>query len=168
MASAKNKAKAGPAKAAAATPAKKGSGAYLFALIGVIFLGLMVFAAPALVLFVVGCTPAMVAFIIDREPGRNATLAVTAANVAGVAPFVVELVMKGATMARAVAMISDVFVIAVMFGTAGIGWLLVLGMPKVAAVYIEVTNETKIKMMRREQQRLVEEWGTGIKAPSKG
>jgi len=41
-------------------------------------------------------------------------------------------------------------------------------MPKVAAIYIEVTNETKIKMMRREQQRLVEEWGTGIKAPSKG
>ena len=168
MAPAKNKAKAAPAKSANAAPVKKGGGAYLFMLVGVIFLGLMVFAAPALVLFVVGCTPAMVAFVIDREPGRNATLAVTAANVAGVAPFVVELLMKGATMARAVAMISDVFVIAVMFGTAGIGWLLVLGMPKVAAVYIEVTNETKIKMMRREQQRLVEEWGAGIKAPSKG
>jgi hypothetical protein len=104
----------------------------------------------------------------DRHHPAATARAATAANVAGVAPFVVELLMNGATMPRAVAMISDVFVIAVMFGTAGIGWLLVLGMPKVAAIYIEVTNETKIKMMRREQQRLVEEWGTGIKAPSKG
>jgi uncharacterized membrane protein len=57
-------------------------------------------------------------------------------------------------------MLSDVFV------TAAIGWGLVIGMPKVAAVYIEVTNETKIKLMRREQQRLVEEWGEEITAPS--
>jgi len=63
-------------------------------------------------------------------------------------------------------MLSDVFVIAVMFGAAAIGWGLVIGMPKVAAVYIEVTNETKIKLMRREQQRLVEEWGEEITAPS--
>jgi len=128
----------------------------------------MIFAAPALLVFVVGCVPAMVAFVVDREPDRNATLAVAAANVAGVAPFIVELLINGPTMARAVTMLSDVFVIVVMFGTAGIGWLLVLGMPKVAAVYIEVTNETKIKMMRREQQRLVEEWGAGIKAPTQG
>ncbi len=167
MASSKDKAKAAPAKSAEAPPAKKGGGAYLFMLVGVIFMGLMLFAAPALLVFIVGCVPAMVAFIIDREPGRNATLAVAAANIAGVAPFIVELLVAGPMMARATAMLSDVFVIAVMFGTAGIGWLLVLGMPKVAAVYIEVTNETKIKMMRREQQRLVEEWGTGIKAPSK-
>jgi len=147
-------------------PAKKGGGGYLFAVFGLIMLGLMIFAAPALLLFAVGCIPAMVAYIIDREPGRNATLTVTAANVAGVAPFVVELLMNGASMARALAMLSDVFVIAVMFGTAGIGWMLVLGMPKVASVYIEVTNETKIKLMRREQQRLIEEWGDEVKAPS--
>lgn len=158
MAKAKKKAPAAPEQ-----PANKGSGSYLFALIGLVMLGLMIFAAPALLLFIVGCVPAMVAFIVDREPGRNATLAVTAANIAGVAPFIVELLVNGATMARAVAMLSDVFVIAVMFGTAGIGWMLVLGMPKVAAVYIEVTNETKIKLMRREQQRLVEEWGEEVR-----
>lgn len=163
MASNKDKTKVVPA-----TPVKKGGGTYLFILIGMMFMGLMLFAAPALLVVGVGCVPAIVAFIVDREPGRNATLAVAAANIAGVAPFVVELLINGPTMVRAVNMLSDVFVIAVMFGTAGIGWLLVLGMPRVAAVYIEVTNETKIKMMRREQQRLVEEWGTGIKTPTKG
>jgi len=148
------------------SPAKKGGGSYQFLLVGIVFLCLIIFAAPALLVLVVGSVPAMVAYIVDREPGRNATLAVAAANFAGVAPFIFELLAKGATMDRALTMLSDVFVIAVMFGTAGIGWLLVLAMPKVATVYIEVTNETKIKMMRREQQRLVEEWGAEIKKPA--
>ena len=152
--------------AARKKPAKRGGGAYLFAVIGMILLGLMIFAAPALLLFAVGCIPAMVAYIIDREPGRNATITVTAANVAGVSPFIFDLLLNGATMARALAMPSDVFVIVVMFGTAGVGWLLVLGMPKIAAVYIDVTNEAKIKQMRREQKRLIEEWGDEVMAPA--
>lgn len=166
MAAAKKKAKAGPAKAAPAKSANKGGGAYLFALVGLIVLGLMIFAAPALLLFAVGAIPAMVAYVVDREPGRNATLAVAAANFAGVAPFIFELLVKGPTMDRALGMLTDVFVIAVMFGTAGIGWLLVLGMPRVATVYIEVTNEAKIRQMRREQKRLVEEWGVEITTPA--
>lgn len=167
MAPAKKTAKAAPGKSKPAKSAGKGGGAYVFVLVGLIVLGLMVFAAPALLLFVVGSIPAMVAYIVDREPGRNATLAVAAANFAGVAPFIFELLVAGATMDRALSMLTDVFVIAVMFGTAGIGWLLVLGMPKVATVYIEVTNEAKIKAMRREQKRLVEEWGAGIKVQEK-
>lgn len=161
MAAAKKK-----APAAATKPAKKGGSGYMFSLIGLILVGLMIFAAPSVLLIVVGCIPSMVAFVVDREPVRNATLTVTAANVAGVAPFVVELLMTGPTMVRAIAMVSDVFVIAVMFGAAGIGWLMVISMPKVASVYLEVTNETKIKLMRREQQRLVEEWGEEIRTPS--
>ncbi|MBT3809705.1 MAG: hypothetical protein HOF99_09415, partial [Rhodospirillaceae bacterium] len=110
-------------------PAKQSGSAYMFVVLGMILLGLMIFAAPALLLFAVGCIPAMVAYIIDREPGRNATLTVGAANVAGVAPFIFELLLSGPTMDRALAMLSDVFVVVVMFGTAGVGWLLVLGMP---------------------------------------
>ena len=171
MAPTKKTAKSPPAKSAGeksgrTKPAKRGGDAYVFVLIGLIVLGLMVFAAPALLLFAVGSIPAMVAYVVDREPGRNATLAVAAANFAGVAPFIFELLVKGPSMDRALMMLSDVFVIAVMFGTAGIGWLLVLGMPKIATVYIEVTNEAKIKQMRREQKRLVEEWGAGITVPS--
>lgn len=167
MAPVKKTAKAAPGKSKAAKSAGKGGSPYVFMLVGLIVLGLMVFGAPALLLFVIGSIPAMVAYVVDREPGRNATLAVAAANFAGVAPFIFELLVTGPTMDRALAMLTDVFVIAVMFGTAGIGWLLVLGMPKVATVYIEVTNEAKIKAMRREQKRLVDEWGAGIKVLEK-
>lgn len=150
-------------EAKAAAPKKSGGSTYLVLLVGLTFVGLLVFATPALLLFTIGMVPSMVAFIIDREPGRNAALAVVVTNAAGVTPFIIDLVLNGPTMTRAMVMLSDVFVIAVIYGTAGIGWLLVLGMPKVAAVYLSVTNETKVQMMRREQRRLVEEWGEDVK-----
>jgi hypothetical protein len=56
----------------------------------------------------------------------------------------------------------DVFVLCVMYGTAAIGWSLVLGMPRVAAVYLSVSNEAKVQAMMREQRRLIEEWGEGV------
>lgn len=160
------KPKKAQARGGAGKKKKSGGSAYLFTLIGMIVVGLMVFATPALLLFAIGIVPAMVAMVVDREPGRNATIAVAATNVAGVAPFVVELMINGPTMARAMNMVTDVFVVAVMYGTAGIGWLLVLGMPRIAAVYLSVTNEAKVQIMRREQRRLVEEWGDGVKDPS--
>ncbi len=149
------------AKAGKRAPVRAGS-AYIYSVVGLILVGLMMFATPAFLLFMVGVVPAMVAVVVDREPGRNATLAVCATNVAGVAPFVVELVISGATMSHALSMMSDVFVLAVMYGTAARGWGLVLGMPKVAAVYINVTNEARVQALRREQKRLVDEWGAGV------
>jgi len=38
----------------------------------------------------------------------------------------------------------------------------VLGMPKVAAVYISVSNDAKVQAMLREQRRMVEEWGEAV------
>lgn len=137
-------------------------GSYLLSIFALVVLGLVVFATPAFVVFAIGIIPSIVAAVIDREPGRNATIAVTATNFAGVAPYVIDLMMSGATMARAMAMVNDVFVLAVMYGTAAIGWMLVLGMPKVAAVYISVSNDAKLQTMKREQRRLVEEWGEGV------
>lgn len=142
---------------------------YLLSILALIVLGLVVFATPAFVVFAVGVIPSLVAAVIDREPGRNATIAVTATNMAGVAPFVMELLMSGGTMSSAIGMINDVFVLAVMYGTAAIGWALVLGMPKVAAVYISVSNDAKSQAMRREQRRLIEDWGEAVtEAPVPG
>ena len=156
----------GKKKTSQAAAQSRGSGSmgntYLLSIVAMVVLGLVVFATPAFVVFAIGVIPSIVAAIIDREPGRNATIAVTATNFAGVAPFVIDLLISGATMARAMAMVNDVFVLCVMYGTAAIGWSLVLGMPRVAAVYLSVSNEAKVQAMMREQRRLIEEWGEGV------
>lgn len=152
-----------PASSAGGAQRKQSMGnTYMLSILALVVLGLVVFATPAFVVFAVGAIPSLVAAVIDREPGRNATIAVTAINLSGIAPFVMELLVTGATMGRAIAMINDVFVLAVMYGTAAIGWALVLGMPKVAAVYISVSNDAKAQAMRREQRRLVDDWGEAV------
>lgn len=157
------KAKGSAAQAPSAAHGSSSMGnTYLLSIVALAVLGLVVFATPAFVVFAIGVIPSIVAAIIDREPGRNATIAVTATNFAGVAPYVIDLLMSGATMDRAMAMVNDVFVLCVMYGTATIGWGLVLGMPKVAAVYISVSNDAKVQAMLREQRRLIEEWGEGV------
>ena len=148
------------------TPAKAKSGnTYVISLLTLIVLGLAVFATPALLLFAVGMVPSLVAWVIDREPGYNATIAVTAMNFTGVAPFVAEILTAGATTTRAMMMVTDVFVLAAMYGAAAVGWALVVTMPKVASIYISVRNESRVQAMQRERKRLVEEWGDEVKDP---
>lgn len=154
------RAKGGKAKSARA--GRRRGGGIAFVVVGLAVFALMLFATPAFIILVVGMVPALVATIVDREPGRNATIAVSATNLAGVVPFVIELVVERASMADAIAMATDLFVVAMMYGAAAIGWVLVLGMPKVAAVYIAVTTQARIQSMRREQQLLVEEWGPDV------
>lgn len=142
--------------------AGKRGGGFAFLVIGLALFAMLLFATPAFIVLMVGLVPAFVALVVDADRARYATIAVFATNLAGVVPFVLELVIDRASMMDAVAMVSDVFIIAVMYGAAAIGWALVLGMPKVAAVYISVVNQSRIESMRKEQQRLVEEWGSGV------
>ncbi len=150
-----------PAPDASAKP--KSGNTYVISVMTLLVLGLAVFATPALLVLAVGMVPSLVAWVIDREPGHNATIAVTAMNFTGVAPFVAEILMVGATTTRAMTMVTDVFVLAVMYGAAAVGWALVATMPKVAAIYISVRNEGRIQAMLRERKRLVEDWGEEVK-----
>ena len=143
---------------------RKSGGAYTASVFTLFIVGLAFFAMPALLVFAVGMIPSLVAAIVDRHPGRNATIAVTAMNFAGVVPFVAEILISGASMARAMLVVTDVFSLAMMYGTAAFGWGLVYVMPKVASVYISVRNDARIQAMQREKKRLNEEWGDAVKS----
>lgn len=151
-----------PDKSTTAGAKRKSGGAYTISVVTLFIVGLAVVALPALVVFAVGMIPSLVAAIVDRHPGRNATIAVTAMNFAGVMPFVAEILTTGANMSRATMVVTDVFSLAMMFGTAAFGWGLVFAMPKVASVYISVRNDTRIQAMQREKKRLLEDWGDGV------
>src|SRR3546814_7242857 len=88
----------------------RGGGA-VFVAAALAVLALVVFAAPAFVVFSVGMVPAIVAVIVDRDPARNATIAVSATNLAGVVPSVPELLAAPASLADAVALVTDMFVL---------------------------------------------------------
>ncbi len=161
MAKGKTKA-AAPAKGKSAGGKKTSGGTYTLSIITLGVVGLAFFAMPALVVFAVGMIPSLVAAIVDRHPGRNATIAVTSMNFAGVVPFVSEILISGASMGRATLVVTDVFSLAMMYGTAAFGWGVVYAMPKVASVYISVRNDAQVQAMQREKKRLIEDWGDGV------
>lgn len=134
------------------------------ALILLLLLGAMLFffAAPLFIVFLIGMVPTIVAFVCDRDREKFTAIAVGAGNLAGVVPFLISLAVLGPTLNRAAETITDVFSIAVMYGAAAGGWMVVYVLPPIVAVYMNVTTETRIQKLRKDQRKLVETWGADV------
>lgn len=131
-------------------------------LLVVFAVALLVFAAPLLIVLLVGMVPTVVAFVCDRDREKYSAIAICAGNLAGVLPQIVMLASQGATFTRASNLLTDVFSLAVMFGGAGAGWVVVTILPAVVAVYMNVSTEARIQRLRKDQRKLVETWGADV------
>lgn len=134
------------------------------ALVLLLLFGAMLFflAAPLFIVFLIGMVPTVVAFICDRDREKFSAIAIGAGNLAGVVPFLVALAMQGPTLVRAGATVTDIFSLAVMFGGAGAGWAVVTVLPSIVAVYMNVTTEARIQRLRKNQRKLIDEWGPDV------
>ena len=134
----------------------------LVLMFSVVVIGLMVFAAPALIVFFVGMAPTAVAMFIDRDPQKHASVSVAAMNFAGVSPSLVDFLWGTASFSRAIELVSDVFVLVVIYGAAAAGWVLIMLLPPVTAIVLRVTSESRIQTFRKQQRQLVEDWGEAL------
>lgn len=125
-------------------------------------MGLMVFTPSALIVFFIGMVPTAVAVFIDRDPRRHASVCVTAMNFSGVSFYLVDFLAGTASFSRALELVSDVFVLAVIYGAAAGGWLLVLALPPAAAVVMKALADNRIHKLRKQQHELIENWGDGV------
>lgn len=123
---------------------------------------LLVLAAPALIVYLVGMVPTAVAIFIDRDPRKHASFSVAAMNFAGVSFYLVDFFAGSSSFSRALELVSDVFVIAVIYGAAAGGWILIMVMPPVTAVILTALAESKIHSLRKEQSELVDNWGESV------
>ena len=145
------------------TATKRRGGLYpLLLAFSVVAVGLLVVSAPALIVLAVGMVPTAVAIFIDREPDKHAAISVAALNFAGISPYLAEFVLGSASFGRAIELVSNVFVLVVIYGAAAVGWVLVLVLPPLAAILLGAATDSRIQHMRKEQARLVEEWGQGV------
>ena len=165
MAKAKAKYKRAAKRRARATrqaPSGHNGISLLALLFGVLVIGLLVVAAPALIVLFVGMAPTAVAIFIDRYPQKYAGISVAALNFAGVSPYLVDFVFGTASFGRAFELVSDVFVLVVIYGAAAAGWVLVMIMPPVAAIVLGVITDSRIQALRKDQRQLVEDWGGDV------
>ncbi|MBO6519976.1 MAG: acyl-CoA synthetase [Rhodospirillales bacterium] len=123
---------------------------------------LLIVALPTVMLVGFGMMPGLVAMIIDRTEERSATFCVGGLNFCGVFPYLMELWFGDHDLGQAMALLTDVFVLAVMYGGACMGWMLYLSLPPVIASFIQVMSERRLQQLRKTQRDILQEWGDEV------
>lgn len=131
-------------------------------LIATLVLVVLFAALPTALLLVIGFAPTLGARIGDTAPGKYLTKCVAWMNLAGVAPFLFDLWLRGNDMVTAIAIVTDMFAWLAMYGAAGMGWLLFLGLPGVVAMFRSLNANRRIYVLRERQKELINEWGEVI------
>ena len=132
--------------------------------IGVTLVFFMAFSLPSLIVLSVGLLPTGVAFIIDRSDHKSGTFCVGGMNLTGVLPFIIKLWSGTHTVAAAIEIISDIFSLLIMYAAAGFGWMMFLAIPPVIQSFLAVISQTRLKVLRANQKKIIEEWGPEVVA----
>lgn len=127
-----------------------------------IFSLLIIVALPTVMFLGFAMLPALVAGIVDRTEEKSATFCVGGLNFCGVFPYLLDLWFGDHTVGQSIALLTDVFVLAVMYGGAGMGWMLYLSLPPVIASFIQVMSERRLEQLRKTQKSIIQEWGDEI------
>lgn len=146
-----------------APPAQKKSGAPMTMVgIAAALVGLVVVALPTVVLLFFGMLPTVVAYLIDRTPQKYATFCVGGMNFCGVFPYVLDLWNGIHSMSNAFHILTDVFALLLMYGTAAFGWALFASIPPVVVSVLTVIAQRRVSTLRTNQRRIIEEWGEDV------
>ena len=130
--------------------------------IGLILILFMVFSLPSLIVLSIGLLPTAVAFIVDRSDHKSGAFCVGGMNFSGVLPFIIKLWSESHTVIAAIEIISDIFSLLIMYAAAGFGWMMFLAIPPVISSFLTVISQTRVKVLRANQQKIVDEWGPGV------
>jgi hypothetical protein len=124
---------------------------------------LAVTALPLCILMLSGLVPTMVATVVDRYRAKYLTRSVGFMNLAGLTPLVVQLWSRGLTMDGVAVILSKPINWLTMYGAAGIGWVLFLGMPSLARVFVDIRADQLQREFKLRAKQLMEEWGEEVK-----
>lgn len=114
------------------------------------------------ILLLIGMLPSVVAYFADTSKGRTGFRIILACNLSGTLPFLTELVMRQNSTSLLLQYLTDPVVWLLMYLSAGVGYILIKGMPFLAEFFYEMSNAARIARIQSLQNRLIEEWGPEI------
>lgn len=124
---------------------------------------LFMVALPTFITLTVGLLPSLVAFIFDRSAGRTMARCVFGLNFSGVAPYILEVWMQPSqTVGGATQAVFQPLALSVMYGAAGLGWLLYLAMPPIVANVLNLAAQRRVSELRKKQRGLIKTWGDSL------
>jgi len=128
------------------------------------------FSPAAAGLAVVGLVPSIVLSVTGRGSYKSERLqCVGFMNAAGVAPFVMQVVSRPNEFAT---VIGNPINMAIMFGSAAVGYALIYVGPMVAAMILQTMAQERLKTIAQQRQTLIDAWGHELigdnKEPAQG
>lgn len=123
---------------------------------------LLAAALPTALMLAIALLPAICAFMIDRTPGRYATISVGMLNIAGTWPFLLKLWTTGHSVVNAMKIVLDPFAWLIIYSAAGAGWLLYFSFPSCVSMCMSVFAGHRVAQLRQQQKKLIDEWGPDV------
>ncbi|MCL2469919.1 MAG: hypothetical protein FWF24_06825 [Alphaproteobacteria bacterium] len=143
------------------TPKAKGKGRFKKILFLLILLAIAPKALPTFLLCV-GLLPTLVAWMFSSKDDRYELAAIGYLNLAGVLPFILDLWEKGQRMEEAMRIAHEPYTWVIMFGAAGLGWLIMFALPPFVAAFTATTHESRLRTLQEARQELEKIWGPKV------
>lgn len=128
----------------------------------------VIFFFPYVLVIAFSMLPSVVAFVVDRSPGKYLFKCVLAINACGTLPALLDLTLAGRDLAAVGEIIADVWYWLYAYGAAAFGWVLYGGVPRVIASYVSIKAQNRIRELREVQTKLIDEWGEDVARQVRG
>ena len=151
-----------PSASAVPAPAPPGQSLRrgIWFVIGLITLAII--SMPTVLLIFFGLMPSIVAMVIDRTEGRYATFCVLGMNLSGLLPFLTDVWFQVHTTDMAIQIMTNVFNLLIIYGSAGFGWMLYMALPPVITTFLSAMSQRRVAVLREKQAQIIEEWGESV------
>jgi hypothetical protein len=116
-------------------------------------------ATPTALLLGVLLGPALLAFMVDRQPGRPRARSIAFWNMAAAVDPLRTLWVSGHAMAGAASLVGDMHIVVTAWSAAAAGWLLAELAPVGARVALEALSISRAARLRAARAVLAEDWG---------
>ncbi|MBL6945739.1 MAG: hypothetical protein ISR47_03790 [Rhodospirillales bacterium] len=116
----------------------------------------------------IGMPPTLVAWMIDRTYQKSATYCVAGLNFCGLFPYLLDLWLGLHSVDSAFSMMSDVFTLLAIYGSAAFGWMMFIAIPPVVATFLTVIAQRRVAQLRTLQRDIISEWGEGVARAAMG
>jgi hypothetical protein len=128
------------------------------------FVMVMIFFPAVVILVLIGMVPTIVAYAIDKTPGKYAMFCVGGINFTGVFPALTDLWSGNPSISASLKIAGDPFSLILMYGAAGLGWAIYMFIPPIISAGLAVAAQHRIQQLRSDQRALIQEWGPAIAA----
>ncbi|PIR33216.1 MAG: hypothetical protein COV36_03040 [Alphaproteobacteria bacterium CG11_big_fil_rev_8_21_14_0_20_44_7] len=119
--------------------------------------------SPALFVFVIFATaPSIVAYIVDRLPGKNTSTTVAMFNLSGVSVYASDIFSNSSSLSSFMDVL-DPFKLMVVYLFAALGWFLIWIIPRFTTVVMEYSNDAQVVELEHKLEKMIEEWGEEVK-----